>query len=85
MVFASASLVEAVAGQLDVNRRGRIQRTSAQKLNAMMQQKLSNLINDGGSPHAIISSTDPWLFVRGEAEPAITAVATDFSQFFQEH
>ena len=85
MVFASASLVEVVAGQLDVNRRGRIQRTSALKLNAMMQQKLSNLINDGGGPHAIVSSIEPWLFVRGEAEPAITAVANDFSQFFQEH
>ena len=85
MVFASASLVEVVAGQLDVNRRGRIQRTSAQKLNAMMQQKLISLIFDGGGPHAIVSSTDPWLFVRGEAEPAIRAVVNDFSQLSQEH
>jgi hypothetical protein len=51
----------------------------------MMQQKLINLINDGGVPHAIVSSIDPWLFARGEAEAAITAVANDFSQFFQEH
>ncbi|MCX5959473.1 MAG: hypothetical protein NT053_06440 [Cyanobacteria bacterium] len=78
-------MVEVLAGQLDVNRRGRTQRTSAQKLNAMMQQKLINLINDGGVPHVIVSSIDPWLFVRGEAEPAITAVVNDFSQFFQEH
>ncbi len=85
MVFASASLVEVLAGQLEVNRRGRIQRNSTQKLNAMMQQKLSNLITDGGGPHAIVSSTDPWLFVRGEAEPAITVVVNDFSQLSQEH
>jgi hypothetical protein len=51
----------------------------------MMQQKLSNLINDGGGPHAIVSSIEPWLFVRGEAAGAITATDADFSQFFQEH
>ena len=51
----------------------------------MMQQKLISLIFDGGGPHAIVSSTDPWLFVRGEAEPAIRAVVNDFSQLSQEH
>jgi hypothetical protein len=51
----------------------------------MMPEKLSNLTKDGRGPHAIVSSTDSWLFVWGEAEPAITAVVNDFSQFSQEH
>jgi hypothetical protein len=39
----------------------------------------------GGKSVFILFSTDPWLFVRGEAEPAITAVVNGFSLFSQEH